>query len=189
MGRRSSAELFPGQRNKEKRQLWGRYKWRAIERFYQAKFFGLFGHRCFKCGAEEQPVRIGAPPVLCVDHHIPMVLGGHLVPGNLVALCRRCNGKKLDQHPEDFYSPEELKTLAPLLAKQEEFFAFDFDWVAWDKDRGAYLISLGLPASLVHDLLHDEMHNDFIGLPDPRSKTIEISIDFDLSDLAAREKS
>lgn len=180
MPKRASVELFPGQRQKEKRQLWGRYVWSAIERLYKERFFGLFGHRCFKCGADDTACE-GALPLLCVDHHIPMALGGHLVPGNLVALCRRCNGLKLDQHPHDFYTDAELERLAPLLAMQEEFFAFRFDWDAWDKDRSAYLIALGLPAAFVHELLHDEMHRDFIGLPDPRGNACAFSISLGLA--------
>lgn len=144
MVKKKSAEVFPGQRQKEKRALWGRYQLSALERHYKAKFFDVFGNRCFKCGAVELPPQRGKMPVLCVDHHVPMALGGHLEPGNLVVLCRRCNELKLDRLPEDFYTSEELLRLAPFLECQHEFFAFTFDWDAWNKDRGAYLRSLGL---------------------------------------------
>ena len=70
----------------------------------------------------------GQPPSLCIDHHIPMILGGHLVPGNLVAFCRNCNNKKHEQPPGEFYTREELVKLKPILEKQREIFVFTFDW-------------------------------------------------------------
>jgi len=53
-----------------------------------------------------------------------MALGGHLVPGNLVALCWNCNNKKLDSPPEQFYTPGELDRLKPILDQQEDVFSF-----------------------------------------------------------------
>lgn len=176
MGGRKSVEIFPGQRNKEKRALWGRYLFRAIERHYKAKFFSLFDNRCFKCSAKEVPVQVDKHPVLCVDHHVPMALGGHLVPGNLGVLCRKCNEMKLDKHPADFYTQDELQRLAVLLQMQEAFFDFSFDRDAWEGDREAYLLQLGIDAALVRDLLYDEMHPDFVGLPDPNRFMFRISI-------------
>lgn len=161
---RRSAELYPGQRNKEKRELFKRYRLRAIEDLYKSRLFALFDNRCFKCGVEERPAQlVGRPPVLCIDHHVPMALAGHLVPGNLVALCRRCNESKLDQPPEQFYSRTELGRLGPLLAQQEGLLAFAFDWEAWNADRGKYLLRLGMEPSLVHDLLDNPDHPEFIG--------------------------
>lgn len=92
-----------------------------------------------------------------------MALGGHLIPGNLVALCRRCNEAKLDQAPEQFYTPAELEWLRPLLAQQQSIFEFRFDWDSWNTDRRKYLLSVGVDPDLVHELLFNPDHPDFIG--------------------------
>src|SRR3972149_602298 len=140
-----SKEIYKGQKVKEKHELFKRFRLRAIEDIYKNKFFALFDHRCFKCGIKEKSYsEIGQPPVLCIDHHIPMILGGHLVPGNLVALCRICNNKKLDLPPEEFYTPDRLNKLKSLLDKQADIFAFTFDWNYWNQDRKGYLLNLGI---------------------------------------------
>lgn len=105
-----------------------------------------------------------------------MALGGHLIAGNLVALCRRCNEAKLDQAPEQFYTPAELERLRPLLDLQRSIFEFRFDWEAWNEDREKYLLSLGVEPDLVYELLHNQDHPDFIGM---QSCTIGISISID----------
>jgi len=161
---RQSAELYPGQRRKEKYELYKRYRLRVIEDLYKDKLFALFDRRCFKCGTPETASKLASgPPVLCIDHHIPMALGGHLQPGNLVALCRHCNEAKLDLPPEQFYSPLELERLRPLLVQQESLLAFTFDWDSWNADRGSYLLSLGIEPSLVHELLTNPDHPAFLG--------------------------
>lgn len=176
---RKSKEIYPGQRRKEKRKLFERFKLRAIEDIYKNKFFALFEYRCFKCGTQERPRKeIGKPPILCIDHHIPMALGGHLVPGNLVSLCRRCNNKKVDLPPEKFYTAEELDKLEPILKQEAEIFSFEFDWDAWSDDRERYLVSLGVEPGLVHELLFNPDHPDYVGLPTDTDKfTISINID------------
>lgn len=162
--KRKSAELYSYQRSKEKRELFKRFRLRIIENVYKKKFFALFGHCCFKCGVKEKPCQeIGQPPILCIDHHVPIALGGHLVPGNLVSLCRNCNNKKLDLRPEEFYSPDELEKLKPILDIQEEVFSFTFDWDLWDDDRQNYLLSLGVDAGLVQELLFNPEHPEYIG--------------------------
>lgn len=179
MARKTSLELHPGQRNKEKRQLFGRFVASAIEAMYKEKFFDLFGNQCFKCGRPET-YRSGVAGVklLCIDHHVPMALGGHLVPGNLVSLCRACNERKLDRAPETFYTLEELERLAPILELQHALFDFQFDQDAWSDDRRSYLLGLGFEPDLVHALLYDESHRHFVGLPGPRwGFTISISGD------------
>ena len=120
MSVRASSELYKGQRNREKRSLYENFPFRCLEDLCKAKFYSLFENRCFKCGSEGVSRYLGRFDNLCMDHHIPMKLGGHLVPGNLTALCRRCNGQKLDLPPETFYSEHELARLALLLEKQKE---------------------------------------------------------------------
>ena len=177
----NSKEIYKGQRAKEKRDLFNRFRFRAIEDVYRNKFFALFDHRCFKCNINEKShPEIGQPPVLCIDHHIPMALGGHLVPGNLVALCRSCNNKKLDFPPEEFYTPDELNKLKSIFERQDDIFDFTFDWNDWNQDREGYLISLGVEHNLVHELLYSHEHPDYIGMP---SDNIGITISVDISDV------
>ena len=177
MARRLSAETYPGQRRKEKRALWSRFALRPIERLYKRKFYELFGCACFKCGYVGTALPLfGYSPYLCVDHHVAMALGGHLVPGNLVALCRTCNGQKLDQAVEEFYSIEELDRLQPMLVAQEQLFSFKFDEERWYADPAGYLLSLGIDQETVVAVLDDEFHPDFVGRPEP-FLSISLSID------------
>jgi 5-methylcytosine-specific restriction endonuclease McrA len=176
----NSKEIYKGQRGKEKRELFKRFRLRAIEDIYKNKFFALFDHRCFKCGVKERPQIDIGPPVLCIDHHIPMILGGHLVPGNLVALCRNCNNRKHDLPPEDFYTPEELNKLKPLLEKQGDIFIFAFDWNYWNNDREGYLLSLGVEPNLVHELLYNHEYPDYVGIP---SDNIGVTISVNIADI------
>ncbi len=92
-----------------------------------------------------------------------MALGGHLTPGNLVSLCRKCNELKLDRHPADFYTQEELTRLQPLLDSQESLFAFSFNWDQWILDREAYLLGIGVAKEVVHAALHDELFAGYVG--------------------------
>jgi hypothetical protein len=161
---RKSTEKYPGQRNKEKRELFRLYRLRVIEDLYKRRFFEHFGNCCFKCGKPEKPKQeIDAPPNLCIDHHVPMALGGHLVPGNLVSLCRRCNEQKLDAAPSEFYSLDELTRLQPLLDTQRDLFAFSFNWDKWRQDREAYLLELGVEQDTVRAALHDEYFVGYVG--------------------------
>ena len=172
-----STETYKDQRKKEKNELFKRFRFRPIVYLYKDKFFSLFNHRCFKCGIKEKPIpEIGKPPILCIDHHIPMILGGHLVPGNLVALCRRCNNKKKDKPPEEFYTLEELEKLKPILEKQENIFDFKFNLDFWYNDRKGYLISLGLNPKRVHEILYNENDRDYVGLASNKY-VVSISLD------------
>ncbi|MCR4347895.1 MAG: HNH endonuclease [Sulfuricaulis sp.] len=163
-----SNEAYKGQRNKEKRDLFKRFGYPVVANLYKNKLFALFEYQCFKCGSND---------FLDIDHHIPMVLGGHLVPGYLVALCKKCNNKKLDLHPEDFYTPEELSRLEPILKKQTELFEFEFDWKRWKEDRKGYLLSLGIDPNLVNEVLNNPNHRYYIEPPSQMpSVTISIKI-------------
>lgn len=108
-----------------------------------------------------------------------MAMGGHLVPGNLVSLCRRCNGLKRDKAPAAFYTDEELARLPPLFEAQKILFAFAFDCDKWAANREAYLLELGLEERTVNAALHDEDFYGYIEPVDDRpSFSFKISIDF-----------
>ena len=158
------------QRNKEKGQLFNVFVYPIIADLAKKKFFGLFGNRCFKCAS---------PDSLVIDHHIPIVLGGHLVPGNLVALCHNCNNRKSDLPPEVFYSTQDLDRLQPLLAGQDGMFSFVFDREKWEADREDYLLSLGVEASLVHEVLNNPDHRFYIPPQAERIEGLTITIDSD----------
>lgn len=161
-----SSEAYPGQRRQEKRKLFRPFLYPCVEDAVKRKFYALFEHRCFRCGQQERPeVLAGEPPILCMDHHVPMALGGRLAPGNLVALCRRCNEEKLDRHPSAFYSEEQLALLQPILDRQAALFDFQFDREAFEQHPLDYLVSLGVPAELAEQLLSDPDHPDYIIVP------------------------
>ncbi|MBD8050135.1 HNH endonuclease [Limnohabitans sp. JUR4] len=176
---KQSSEVYRGQRGKEKRALFACFRVRVIQDAYRARFFELFEGRRFKCGLPEKlEPELDKPPVLCIDHHIPMALGGHLVPGNLVSLCRNCNTRKLDSPPEAFYIPEELRKLKPLLETQKALFTFRFDEDRWMSDRETYLLDLGVHPTIVRNVLNDENHRHYVGYPCEESR-IGITLSFD----------
>lgn len=117
-----------------------------------------------------------------------MTLGGHLVPGNLVALCPRCNNRKLERPPEEFYSTEELIVLAPILEQQDSFFAstFQFDWEFWDRDRKAFLLHIGIAPKLVDEVLNNPEHRYYIPPPSPPVEGTSVAITVDLSFLTGK---
>lgn len=176
-----SIENYLGQRKKEKRELFRPYRLRVIEDFYKRRFFEHFGNHCFKCGKKEKDKQeIGAPPILCMDHHLPMALGGNLIPGNLVSLCRQCNERKLDRLPSEFYKQEELACLQPLLDSQKKLFEFSFNWAKWNQNREEYLLSIGLDREVVRAALHDEYFVGYVGTGENRI-SITITLGADLS--------
>lgn len=161
---RKSTEKYPGQRNKEKSEFFRPFQLRVIVDFYKHRFFESFGNRCFKCGKPEKlKQELGYPPNLCIDHHIPTALGGHLVSGNLVALCRACNNLKLDRPPTEFYTEQEIERLQPMLDSQRELLKFNFNWDKWNDDREGYLLELGIDPDTVYAALHDENYAGYIG--------------------------
>lgn len=120
----------------DKVALFTRFKVQAIAATKRRELESLFGSRCFACGAAGR---------LQLDHHVPQLLGGRLVPGNIVMLCGPCNMAKRDLHPARFYSSDQLEQLRPLLEAQLSLFDFAFDWSRWRSEPLAYLLSLGVP--------------------------------------------
>lgn len=172
-----SSEAYPGQRNREKSKLFSPFRYPCVEDAVKRKFYALFEHRCFRCGRPERPEMLaGEPPILCMDHHVPMALGGRLVPGNLVALCRRCNEEKLDRDPSAFYSEEQLRLLQPILDRQAALFDFKFDREAFEHRPLDYLVSLGVAVELAEQLLSDPDHPDYIFVPGRGEGAMTISI-------------
>jgi len=55
---------------------------------FRRSILGAFDHRCAYCGGE---LTTGNTTL---DHVKPKAAGGQTIPGNLVACCSRCNGKK-----------------------------------------------------------------------------------------------
>jgi 5-methylcytosine-specific restriction endonuclease McrA len=154
----------------EKNELFDRFRVPLIVDLYKQKFFTSFGNKCYKCK------QIGN---LVIDHHVPLVLGGHFVPGNLVALCRRCNNKKKDKYPKEFYSKRELSQLHTILKKQSDIFNFKFDWNRWEADPREYLISLGIDSNLVNEIFTNKNHQYFI---EPSSSRYKVALSVNLDD-------
>jgi hypothetical protein len=183
MPRKRASEIYPGQQKREKQQLWRRTGPAPLERAAKRKFFELFGFKCFKCGTPEREVPLmNAHPILCIDHHVPMALGGHLIPGNLVALCRRCNELKLDRAPETLYSAEDLDRLQPLLDCQAEFFkSVHFNFDLWLADPEGYLVGVGYSPREANEMLYDESHPDwyYVGRSDSKVPSLTITFDID----------
>lgn len=156
-------------RGKDKRELFKPFKLALLENHARRRFYDLFGNRCFKCRS---------PGPLVMDHHVPIILGGRLVPGNIVALCRDCNSRKGDRPPEAFYTADELERLRPFLDGQAPVFEFEFDWRAWEVDRESYLVSIGIDPALVREVLTDPNHRFHIP-PNDDSDGVGIVITID----------
>jgi len=153
----ATSELADLQRKKDRRDLFKSFRLEVLKMLAKKQLFDLFSNACFNCGSCCD---------LEMDHHIPQELGGRLVPGNIVVLCSRCNGLKLDRAPETFYSQRHLAALQPFLDAEHALFAFQFDYRAWDKDREQYLAILGVPRELIASVLKDENHPMYVGRDD-----------------------
>lgn len=70
------------------------------------KIYHKFGNQCFKCKSKEN---------LSLDHHIPMSKGGKTRRNNVVVLCFKCNNKKDNLLPKEFYNKRELDNITFLL--------------------------------------------------------------------------
>ena len=72
---------------------------------YEDLVYEVFGARCAACGAEGS---------LTLDHHRPLA-DNHALLHNAVPLCARCNARKGQRRPEDFYDRWKLAEIAVLL--------------------------------------------------------------------------
>ena len=94
-------------------------------------------------------------------------------------MCRKCNGSKLDKHPETFYTEDELDKLQPLLNAQSELFTFSFNHEKWNTNRALYLTELGIDKETVLSALNDENSINYIGDIDTGERRVEIRITID----------
>lgn len=58
---------------------------------HRKEVFERYGHKCVYCGSEQN---------LCIDHLVPIVLGGDHYIDNLVVACKKCNSGKAGRLPE-----------------------------------------------------------------------------------------
>jgi 5-methylcytosine-specific restriction endonuclease McrA len=71
-----------------------------------------FGGECFHCRSCWDLTR---------DHYFPRSMGGSNDITNIILLCRSCNSKKNDNHPEKFFSEAQIKDL-------KENYGINTDW-------------------------------------------------------------
>ena len=64
--------------------------------------FNLFNNKCFNCSSTEN---------LSIDHHMPLSKGYGLTRSNAVVLCRKCNSKKGNKLPSEYYSNDQINEL------------------------------------------------------------------------------
>ncbi|ADO84409.1 HNH endonuclease [Ilyobacter polytropus] len=82
------------------------------------KLYGIFENKCFKCSSTEH---------LSIDHHIPISKGYPLKDKeaglNAVVLCEKCNRKKGDTLPDEYYKKYELIRLENLGVKSHLYYS------------------------------------------------------------------
>lgn len=162
-------------RSEDRWRLFKPFKLGVIAEHARKRLFSSFGNACFKCRS---------PGPLVLDHHVPVVLGGRLAPGNIVVLCERCNNRKRDTTPERFYAMAELERLRPLLDGQAAIFRFEFDWPAWNADREGYLVSIGIGRELAREVLENPSHPHYISPRDESEPSVGVTITIDAETIA-----
>ena len=69
--------------------------------------FEKFNYKCFNCGSKKN---------LTIDHHYPLEKGYRLKISeeifNAVLLCEKCNRKKSNKMPENFYNKNQIQILS-----------------------------------------------------------------------------
>jgi 5-methylcytosine-specific restriction endonuclease McrA len=99
-GRRAARGSFLRRRDRET-GLASRLSLKEINQVYTK-----FNNRCYNCGTSSR---------LEIDHHKPLSSGYGLTLDNAVILCRACNASKKDKLPEEFYTEQQIATLATIL--------------------------------------------------------------------------
>lgn len=156
---RLTADQARNRRSAEKHALFRRFKYTVIAEAKKRQLWALFESRCFHCSETL---------TLDLDHHVPQSLGGRLVPGNIVLLCRKCNLLKRRLHPTAFYSADELEKLQPTLEAELPLFNFSFNWTRWIHHPVEYLVTLGVAEADAKASVTDPTHRLYVGY-DPRS--------------------
>ncbi|MDD2610677.1 MAG: HNH endonuclease [Giesbergeria sp.] len=169
-GKRRSGQqkVSKSTRQEDSNLFYHKYRNDLIFNHFRNKLIDLFDGRCYACDH---------PYGLQMDHHVPFAKGGRKEPGNIVMLCYKCNAKKLDYLPEEFYSSSELIYLQSLLNKEHEILSFDFDEERWGNDRIAYLQDIGISPILLDEVKTNDYHEWNILVKPERNISITISVD------------
>lgn len=171
------------ERNKQRQAFYSRFRLRIIEDHFRRKIYRQFLDRCFNCGCEFAiDLAHHCPWDIAIDHHVPLARGGLYELGNLVVLCRCCNGRKHDKMPDEFYPADKLSQLEDILTEQRKLFSFEFDWEAWARDRTGYLASLGIEPDLIQLAFTNEYHKYYIEPERESCEAIRIELVTSLSD-------
>jgi 5-methylcytosine-specific restriction endonuclease McrA len=140
---------YKSERRRDRQKFLMRFGNEIIWNYFRNLLISLFNGRCFACDS---------PRSLQTDHHVPFLLGGRLTAGNIVMLCSRCNAKKRDIPPSEFYSADELTHLAPLLERENQILAFQFDKDRWMLNPYTYLQEIGISRILISDVMTNPDH-------------------------------
>jgi hypothetical protein len=174
----------PMSRSQEKYHLRKKFVPDVLYYQFKRRFLFLFDDQCFKCGkpavwrciSEDDSYMGGVlmQSQLVMDHHIPFEKGGRFEAGNLVTLCKRCNGNKGTTLPSSYYSEIELNELDQFLQVQEQLFPaerrywndadMDLFMKADNMGRSEILLSEGVNEELVRCCLRSQEHYYFCGV-------------------------
>mgnify|MGYP001806339031 CR=1 FL=1 len=174
----------PLSRSQEKSLLRRKFVPDVLYYQFKRRFFFLFDDRCFKCGHQaawkcipEEDAYMGGVLIqeqLVMDHHIPFEKGGKFESGNLVSLCKRCNGVKGTNLPSAFYSDYELGRLDDYLVAQDQLFPrgrWYWNYDEWDaffssdnSERQRILLREGVNEELARCCLRSQDHHYFCGV-------------------------
>lgn len=131
--------------------------------------FEKFQNRCFNCGSKKK---------LTLDHHYPLEKGHGLKNSdgsyNAVLLCGKCNRKKSNKNPENFYTAEQLGILKDKYGvKTEERDIEDF-YSLQNENAFVEFNYLGkIYQGTVHNILEEEVK--FLGMKNKIYLEIEIN--------------
>lgn len=83
---------------------------KQTKREFSKYIWEKFDKRCFKCGADSDPIALGD---MALDHTMPLAYLYRL-DETATCLCNSHNSQKSDHFPVDFYSEDELKRLSEI---------------------------------------------------------------------------